>query len=187
MLKKRDLWILCGALALAAALFAVAKVDDAPSRIVLPSGQSNATVVVDERVELLGGGAEWRYQSDAPDAPARSLADAGVPEADSYAVVWLGERFHIIPLVESLEGATLTVREAELQAENVVELGRDRFDMRSANCPDGLCLTEGEVTPENREGRALRSMIICLPHKLVIEMFDPGELLQLLQRAAPTR
>ncbi len=55
-------------------------------------------------------------------------------------------------------------RDIEIQTEggyNVVHIGREVY-MKSADCPDRLCVKQGRLTKEGRP-------IVCLPHKLVVE------------------
>ena len=48
-------------------------------------------------------------------------------------------------------------------AENVIEVKDGRARMLSANCPDGYCVRQGEVRYDGET-------VICLPHRVVIEL-----------------
>ena len=48
-------------------------------------------------------------------------------------------------------------------AENVIEVKDGRAHMLSANCPDGYCVRQGEVRYDGET-------VICLPHRVVIEL-----------------
>ena len=55
-------------------------------------------------------------------------------------------------------------------AENVVELTGASVRMASANCENQDCVRMGEVTRDNLEYRVMGGFIICLPHKLSVEV-----------------
>lgn len=80
-------------------------------------------------------------------------ADAGV--ANVYVD---GELRASLPLDED---AVFTV--SEDGAENVIEVKGGRARMLSANCPDGYCVRQGEVRYDGET-------VICLPHRVVIEL-----------------
>lgn len=60
-------------------------------------------------------------------------------------------------------------------SENVIHIGHNRFYMESSNCDNQNCVEQGEVTLENREERLLFNMVICLPHKLSLELLTRAE------------
>lgn len=49
--------------------------------------------------------------------------------------------------------------------DNTIVIKDGKAAMKTANCPDGLCVIQGQI---EREGQT----IICLPHKLVVEVYD---------------
>ena len=55
-------------------------------------------------------------------------------------------------------------------AENVVALTETAVRMASANCENQDCVHMAEVTRENLELRVMGGFIICLPHKLSVEV-----------------
>ncbi|MGN0741080.1 MAG: NusG domain II-containing protein [Candidatus Fimadaptatus sp.] len=69
-----------------------------------------------------------------------------------------GELRAALPLDED---AVFTV--SEDGAENVIEVKGGRARMLSANCPDGYCVRQGEVRYDGET-------VICLPHRVVIEL-----------------
>ena len=91
----------------------------------------------------------------------------------------MGDYFQPVPLIEELEGQQLRIKISETDY-NIIEVGKNRFDMYEASCPDQVCITEGEVTLADRETRLLGSYIICMPNGLVLEMRSAEELLELL-------
>ena len=68
------------------------------------------------------------------------------------------------------------------EAVNVLRLTPEGFRMTDANCEGHDCISEGEVTLENREERVLWNMIICLPHQLSVELITREEAVALLDR-----
>ena len=54
--------------------------------------------------------------------------------------------------------------------ENVIALTGEAVYMLSANCDNQDCVQMGEVTPENLELRVLGGFIICLPHRVSVEV-----------------
>jgi hypothetical protein len=65
-------------------------------------------------------------------------------------------------------------------AVNVIHLEPDGFWMEDSNCEGHDCIEEGKVTLENREERVLGSMVICLPHQLMLELITREEAEKLL-------
>lgn len=51
---------------------------------------------------------------------------------------------------------------------NVIEFKDGKVHMKDANCPDGLCISQGEAY-QNRD------MIVCLPNEVYIEIVADGE------------
>ncbi|MCL2866836.1 MAG: NusG domain II-containing protein [Clostridia bacterium] len=77
-----------------------------------------------------------------------------------------GKEYARIPLSEPQ-----TVRiEQENGAVNVLEVTREGARMRDASCPDGLCVGQGQVTPDNYMSRPTQAFIICLPHRVTAEL-----------------
>lgn len=55
-------------------------------------------------------------------------------------------------------------------SENVVALTGEAVYMQRANCENQDCVDMGEVTPDNLEMRVLGGFIVCLPHRLTVEV-----------------
>ena len=55
-------------------------------------------------------------------------------------------------------------------AENVVAFTGDAVYMESANCENQDCVNMGRVTEDNLEMRVMGGFIICLPHKVSVEV-----------------
>ncbi len=55
---------------------------------------------------------------------------------------------------------------------NVIEITEDGVRMVSSNCTNHDCVEQGEVTAENISSRALGRFIICLPHRVTVELAE---------------
>lgn len=55
-------------------------------------------------------------------------------------------------------------------SENVVAMTGEAVYMQRANCENQDCVDMGEVTPDNLEMRVLGGFIVCLPHRLSVEV-----------------
>lgn len=55
-------------------------------------------------------------------------------------------------------------------SENVIALTGEAVYMQRANCENQDCVDMGEVTPDNLEMRVLGGFIVCLPHRLSVEV-----------------
>ena len=117
-MNKRDLWIILGVLALAGALFACARLVKQPVRSALPAQLSGITLDMDAEVRANGGDTLWQYYETVQQPLLSSLAAAGVPEAQSYMLLWLGKYFEAIPLTQALAGKTITIAQADPSAVN---------------------------------------------------------------------
>ena len=75
------------------------------------------------------------------------------------------------PLADLPFGEAHTVRIAQAEGyENIVEFTGEAVFMRSANCENQDCVHMGEVTRENLEVRVMGGFIICLPHRISVEV-----------------
>ncbi len=93
-------------------------------------------------------------------------------QADSYLLIRTDQACSVpIPLNEDY---SFTVRQSD-GSENVIHVGIDSFYMESSNCDNQNCVEEGVVTLENMNERILFNLIICLPHRLSLEMLTPAE------------
>lgn len=71
------------------------------------------------------------------------------------------------------EEHSVTVRQAD-GSENTVRMTGTSVFMESANCENQDCVRMGEVTEENLELRVMGGFIICLPHRISVEVRDSG-------------
>lgn len=73
-----------------------------------------------------------------------------------------GELVETIRLDQVTEAYTILV-EGEDGAENLVEAAPGRIRMKSANCPDQVCVHQGWISDSTVP-------IVCLPHQVIIEV-----------------
>ncbi|WP_029321281.1 NusG domain II-containing protein [Butyrivibrio sp. AE3004] len=52
---------------------------------------------------------------------------------------------------------------------NIIEIGNGYCYVKSANCPDKLCINQGEISKAGES-------IICLPHKVVVTIEGNGNI-----------
>ncbi len=95
------------------------------------------------------------------------------------AAVWLGLRLTssgggstVLVTVDGEQYASLPLgRDAELLiesadgGENLLVISGGEARVESANCPNGVCVDTGAVSEDGE-------LIVCLPHKVVIEIVD---------------
>ena len=54
---------------------------------------------------------------------------------------------------------------SSLHGENILSVKKGSISVKSATCPDKLCISQGEITNSTKP-------IICLPNKMVIKIRD---------------
>jgi len=91
------------------------------------------------------------------------------PESGLAVTVSLGDRV----LLSLPFGETHTIRILQPGVgENTLQLTEDAVSMAEADCPGQDCIQMGTVTRENLDIRPLGGFIICLPHRLTVEVHD---------------
>lgn len=124
--------------------------------------------------------AEATAVPDVTAAPENTAAEA-TPEttlepAKAFLVVTVaGAMYEPIPLYQ--EGR-YTIRREDLV--NVIEVTTDSIKMHESSCDNQDCVEQGVVSLDNRSKRVLQNMIICLPNEVVLELYTPEEVAQLL-------
>ena len=110
-------------------------------------------------VQVLLDGQEWDGAPVSPDA-----------EDDLRVYVTLdGAALIDLPFSET---HTVTVIQPEV-GENTVELTGDSVVMAHADCENQDCVDMGAVTRDNLELRVMGGFIVCLPHRLSVEVRSP--------------
>lgn len=77
-----------------------------------------------------------------------------------------GKEIHKIHIDGKLNGKTIKVDTEH--GYNLLELTEDGIKITESDCPDKICIHMGEIKDVN-------DMIVCLPHKLVIEIKSDTE------------
>lgn len=117
----------------------------------------------------------------ATEVPASTEVAPASPEttlepARAFLVVTVaGAMYEPIPLYEA---GRYTITRGELV--NVIEVTTDSVMMYQSSCDNQDCVEQGVVSLENRQDRVLQNMIICLPNEVVLELYTPDEVAQLL-------
>ena len=53
---------------------------------------------------------------------------------------------------------------------NHVEVKDGAIFMADATCADHICITQGQMSPENYQNRPMLNWIICLPNRVTVEL-----------------
>ena len=67
------------------------------------------------------------------------------------------------------------------EAVNLIHLTPEGVYMEDSTCAGHDCVDQGMVTLENKDERILGNMIICLPNQVVLQLYTPEELLEMMQ------
>ncbi len=116
-------------------------------------------------------------KEDAPSGGARVLLDGepwsgeAVPGEDGGARVYV--TLDGAPLIDLpfAQAHTLDILQPDGEENAIVLTGQSVY-MEHANCDNQDCVNMGEVTLENLEARVLGGFIVCLPHRLSVEVRD---------------
>ena len=115
--------------------------------------------------------------TQAPEGEAEAEPEATLEPAKAYLVVTVGDAmYEPIPLYQS---GRYTIRQGE-DLVNVIEVTTDSMKMYESSCDNQDCVEQGLVSLENRADRVLQNMVICLPNQVVLELYTPEEVAQLL-------
>ena len=139
-----------------------------------PQEPVSETPVVESQKEAIQASEDTSSKADNYSENVRNQTEAFFAEnqADSYLLIRTDQACSVpIPLNEDY---SITVRQSD-GSENVIHVGINSFYMESSNCDNQNCVEEGVVTLENMNERILFNLIICLPHRLSLEMLTPAE------------
>ena len=152
LLRNRNLWVIGGIVLIAALLLIFGRGGFGASLSALTAGTDPA-----------GG-------ETAPGATA-------APEPLAWALVTTSGEQRAYPVYDTEYSVTVSQPGEDGAAmENTLLLGGGGVRVSEANCDNQDCVGQGEVTLENRDMRILGNMIICLPHRVVVELITPEEL-----------
>ncbi|HPR78359.1 MAG TPA: NusG domain II-containing protein [Candidatus Limiplasma sp.] len=77
-----------------------------------------------------------------------------------------GQTYQLVPLTETRD---IVIEQAD-GSRNVVEIFPGGFRMKESNCSNQDCILQGDVTVDNVGSRVLANEVICLPHRVVLEL-----------------
>lgn len=109
--------------------------------------------------------------------------DAAPKPAAGYVLVSTATQSGWLPLPEEGE-VTYPLRQIQpdgTESENLIHLTPDGVYMEDSTCPGHDCVNQGMVTLENKDERILGNMIICLPNQVVLQLYTPEELLEMVR------
>lgn len=81
------------------------------------------------------------------------------------------QQFELVPLTADQD---IVIEQAD-GSRNVVTVFPGGFRMKESNCANQDCILQGEVTSANMASRPLANQIICLPHKVILELVTGDE------------
>lgn len=96
----------------------------------------------------------------------RPTADTSQTATAYLRITVPGQTYELIPLTETRD----IVIDQEDGSHNVVEIYPGGFRMKESNCTNQDCILQGDVTTENIASRVLANEVICLPHRVVLEL-----------------
>ncbi len=129
-----------------------------PALLLLAGCSAPSAVPVTQTVLLLDG---QPVQTGSGSAPVENTA--------SVRITLDGSLLLALPFQEA---HTLLIRQPD-GAENTVRLTGDAVWMESATCQNQDCVQMGKITLDNLELRAMGGFIVCLPHRLTVEVCAP--------------
>ena len=107
--------------------------------------------------------------------PGFKTQDDSLPATDAalYLLVTAGNTTYKPILLDNEDLLTLSQGEDMV---NVIHVTRDSVWMEESTCDNQDCVEQGVVTAENRKSRVLGNTIVCLPHRVLLELFTADEL-----------
>lgn len=117
---------------------------------------------------VLVAGAGWLMTALQPAAQPPETAE----NALAYLRVQVGSQ--VQPLIPLRDGGEHIV-EQEGGKKNVIHTTATGAVMHFSTCENQNCIEQGEVTLDNRSGRVMGGLIVCLPNEIVLELLTPEE------------
>lgn len=124
--------------------------------------------------------------ADATQAPAEATAtpvpEATAPAVQAYLVVQVaGAMYEPIPLYKE---DRYTITRGDMV--NTIAVTPTGIRMHESSCDNQDCVLQGEVTLENHHKRVLQNMILCLPNEVILALYTPDELMEMLMEMVST-
>ena len=114
-----------------------------------------------ESIQVLVDGEPWNKETQV--AELEKSSDLMV------SVYYMDEALIVLPFGEEHQ---VTVQQPD-GSENTILMTRELVRMEASNCGNQDCVLMGDVTRENLEDRIFGGFIICLPHQIVVEVWQP--------------
>jgi hypothetical protein len=91
-----------------------------------------------------------------------------VPKGNiTYADIYINNAlYEAVPLNKN---TVITVDQGDGKV-NHVEVKGGAIFMADSTCSDGLCISQGKMSPENYEDRPMLNWIICLPNQVTVQL-----------------
>ena len=85
----------------------------------------------------------------------------------TYADIYINNSlYEAVPLNED---TVITIDQGDGKV-NHVQVKDGAIFMADSTCADGLCVSQGEMSPENYEDRPMLNWIICLPNQVTVQL-----------------
>ena len=85
----------------------------------------------------------------------------------TYVDIYVNETlYEVAPLNED---TVITIDQGDGKI-NHIEIKDGAVFMSDSTCADGLCISQGEMSPDNYENRPMLNWIICLPNMVTVEL-----------------
>lgn len=88
-------------------------------------------------------------------------------QATDLVRIWVDGRVHSEYSLGYQQDITIT---QDNGCENIIRIDNNGFFMLRSNCPNQLCIDQGEVTKDNYAGRHQINHILCLPNRVDVEL-----------------
>ncbi len=173
-MKKKDLIIVAGALALALGLILAVRLGLANQPWRPQETQQDAPGITVSLAPLVNGGAQ-SPQALYPLQP-------GAKRYPAAAYLLINVNNHIYEPIP-LTGDRLVTITQENGRQNVAAVSAQSAHMSVSTCPGQECIHQGQVSLENRDQRVLYNQIICLPNTVILSVLDEKEAKQLYGEA----
>ena len=121
--------------------------------------------------------------AESTDIPESSDGEAAPSPAPGYVLVSTATQTGWLPLPEEGEYSydLRQVLPDGTETLNVIHLSSEGVYMEDSTCENHDCVDQGEVTLENKQDRILGNMIICLPNQVMLQLFTPEEILEMVK------
>ena len=93
-------------------------------------------------------------------------------QPEATVTIYVGEK--VYQTVPADDYQTITIDQGDGKV-NTIHVTPTSMVMASSTCHNQLCVQQGVVTADNAEQRPLYNMIVCAPHRLVLELLTAQE------------